>query len=128
MELCTLANELTILFPWGSLLRGVLAIDSDAARGISALVAPGGRVDAIISVTERDAVDGVPVLDERLADGLASRWACNGLSMESWRCAQPAEISASGSTWARRLGAGGPRAAWRLTLTAPPPDGHSPRR
>ena len=32
-ELLSIADELTINFPWGSLLRGALAFDDAAARG-----------------------------------------------------------------------------------------------
>ena len=55
-ELRGIAAEVSILLPWGSLLRGALAFDDacDAAAGIAGLVAPGGRVRAIVSIDPRD--------------------------------------------------------------------------
>jgi 16S rRNA (adenine(1408)-N(1))-methyltransferase len=114
-ELLGLADEVTILFPWGSLLRGVLAIDDVAALGIAGLLRPGGRVEAFVSVTERDAVDMPPL---RVADGelLARRWARHGLDLVAFEPATSAEITATGSTWARRLRAGRERPVWRISL------------
>ncbi len=40
-ELDGIADRLVIQLPWGSLLRGALAIDDGVARGIARLVAPG---------------------------------------------------------------------------------------
>jgi 16S rRNA (adenine(1408)-N(1))-methyltransferase len=63
-ELSGVADLVTVHFPWGSLLRGVLGIDDAAARGISALPRPEmGLIDAFVSVTARDGLDGVGVLD-----------------------------------------------------------------
>jgi 16S rRNA (adenine(1408)-N(1))-methyltransferase len=115
-------DEVSILFPWGSLLRGVLAADTDAAAGIASLLAPGGCVDALVSIANRDAAAlGVRPLDA--ADGavIARRWRDLGVQLSAFRPATPPEIEASGSTWARRLRAGGGRDAadrrvWRLRL------------
>ena len=128
-ELAGLADELTILFPWGSLLRGVLALDAAPAAGIARLVRAGGRVKALVSITERDGLDMPPLCPEDRA-GVAGRWACHGLVLEEFVPATPAEIAASCSTWARRLDAGRSRGAdgrapgrthtarptWRLVL------------
>jgi len=39
-ELVGCSDALTIAFPWGSLLRGALALDDEAAAGIAMLLAP----------------------------------------------------------------------------------------
>ncbi len=125
-ELCDRADEVSILFPWGSLLRGALALDPSAAAGIAALVAPGGRVHALVSVTNRDAAaaDLHPLAGED-RDAVARRWKACGLTLTAFEQAGPDEIDASGSTWARRLLAGRRRHAddasldrpvWRLEL------------
>ena len=70
-ELLGLADEIRILFPWGSLLRGVLGADERVARGIAGLARSGGRVSAIVSVTPRDGLGGIASLDPagcRIAD------------------------------------------------------------
>jgi 16S rRNA (adenine(1408)-N(1))-methyltransferase len=125
-ELCPRADEVTILFPWGSLLRGVLALDPAAAAGSAALVAPGGTIRALVSVAERDAgALGVWPLTVDDRELLARRWAAFGLELAAFEPASDDEIEASGSTWARRLLAGrrpgaghsaADRAVWRIEL------------
>jgi len=114
-ELLGLADEVTILFPWGSLLRGALALDDAAASGIARLLRPGGRVEAVVSIADRD---GLGILPLRAADGteLTRRWARHGLDLTAFEPAASAEIDAIGSTWARRLRAGRDRPVWRLSL------------
>jgi 16S rRNA (adenine(1408)-N(1))-methyltransferase len=115
LELLGLADEVTILFPWGSLLRGALALDEAAASGIARLLRPGGRVEAVVSIAERDGL-GLPPL--RAADGteLRRRWARHGLDLLAFEPATSAEIEGTGSTWARRLRAGRERPVWRISL------------
>lgn len=47
---------MTIHFPWGSLLRGVLGHDEAALAGVAALLAPGASAHVLFSVTARDGV------------------------------------------------------------------------
>ena len=49
-----LADHVTILFPWGSLLRGALGLDPAVAAAIARLIAPGGRLEIVVSIVERD--------------------------------------------------------------------------
>ena len=116
-ELRAIASEVTILFPWGSLLRGSLALDDaiQAAAGIATLVAPGGIVRALVSIDPRDRLP-VPVLTTLHRGDLAARWACHGLILTAFELAGREDIAASGSSWARRLAAGRDRQAWRLEL------------
>ena len=44
-----LAGALTIQFPWGSLLRGVLGGDDAVLAGVAALLAPGAEGAALVS-------------------------------------------------------------------------------
>lgn len=114
-ELCGRADALTIQFPWGSLLRGTLALDESAARGIASLLAPGGTATATFSVEDRDGLD----LRAPEATDLAARWSDFGLEVRSLRRAAPGELRAMASSWSRRLAAGGDRQAWRLDLVRP---------
>lgn len=119
-ELQGLADELTILFPWGSLLRGALALDDAAAAsaGIASLLAPGGVATAFVSIEDRDNL-GLPHLDaEGACEALRKRWSRHGLELCALRPATPAELAATRSTWARRLAAGRYRVAWRIELRA----------
>jgi 16S rRNA (adenine(1408)-N(1))-methyltransferase len=112
-------DDVRIVFPWGSLLRGALALDDVAAAGIAALVAPGGIVQALVSVAERDSVTtDLRPLTAGDGETLARRWAAHGLTVTCFEPAAPEVVAASGSTWARRLttAAGATRPVWQLEL------------
>jgi 16S rRNA (adenine(1408)-N(1))-methyltransferase len=100
---------MTINFPWGSLLRGVLGHDETALAGVAALLAPGASAQVLFSLTARD---GVPEPSARLA----AVYAAAGLQLTERRPATAGEIAASGSTWAKRLRAGSARPVTRHTL------------
>jgi 16S rRNA (adenine(1408)-N(1))-methyltransferase len=90
---------MTINFPWGSLLRGVLGHDEAALAGLATLLAPGAHATALFSVVARDGVAGP-------RDDAAAVYARAGLSLVETRAATAEEIAASGSSWAKRLRAG----------------------
>jgi 16S rRNA (adenine(1408)-N(1))-methyltransferase len=100
------ADEVTIQFPWASLLRGTLALDPAVAAGIARLLAPGGRVTALVATAAHDRLAGVPTAVE-LLDGarpaLADRWSGYGLHVAAVRTATEAEVAAARSSWGRRL-------------------------
>ena len=106
---------MTILFPWGSLLRGALALDDAAAAGIASLVGPGGRTVAYVSITSRDGLD-LPAVDADL-DAFAERWSRHGLVLERVTRATRDEVAASGSSWALRLAIDPGRPVWRIELS-----------
>ena len=119
-ELRGLADELTILFPWGSLLRGTLALDDavPASAGIASLLAPDGIATAFVSIEDRDGLE-LPRLDaEGACEALRERWSRHGLELCGLRQSTPAELTATRSSWARRLAAGRDRVAWRIELRA----------
>jgi len=133
VELCGRADEVSVLFPWGSLLRGVHALDPEAAAGIAGLLAPGGRVQAFVSLADRDAANtGLAPIRAADRDRLAERWAPFGLRLTAFEPATAEEVHATGSTWGRRLGAAprsgrsataaDPRRVWRLDLRPTGPD------
>ena len=126
-ELRAIAAETTVVLPWGSLLRGALALDDacDAAAGIAGLVAPGGVVRALLSIEPRDRLS-VPDLEPGARDALAARWARHGLRLAAFARATTADIEEAGSSWARRLAAGRDRAVWRLELRRATADGEHP--
>lgn len=110
------ADLVTVTFPWGSLLRGALGLDRAALAGIGAALAPGGVVQALVSVVPDDRIEGMPALCAELEAGIRAAWAANGLSLTTFEPAEPAAIEAAASSWARRLRAGGAaRPVWRLS-------------
>lgn len=113
------ADLVTATLPWGSLLRGALALDEAEAVtcAIACLPKAGGWVEMLLSVTPRDGIAGLPCLDESAITEVAARYAARGLCLVEARRATAEEVRASGSTWAKRLRAGGAdRDAWRLVL------------
>jgi 16S rRNA (adenine(1408)-N(1))-methyltransferase len=119
-ELACRADLVTVTFPWGSLLRGVLGLDEAALAGVGALAAPGGRVEVLASVIPSDGIEGIATLDPTYEPEIRRAWAAAGLELLSMRPATPAEVAASGSSWARRLGATrAARPVWRLDLCRP---------
>ena len=117
-ELCGIADLVTVNLPWGSLLRGALAIDRAAAAGIAGLVRAGGRVELLVAPSERDRLAADVDVEARLAGSLAADWRELGLTLLEARPASAGDLAASSTTWARRLGLGrrADRAAWRLVL------------
>jgi len=107
----------TVTFPWGSLLRGVLGLDPVAMAGVAALIAPGGQLDLLASVVPSDWVDGIATLDAGWEPAMCRSWAGVGLEIVSIRPATTAEIAATRSSWARRLAAErDARPTWRIEL------------
>ena len=127
-ELRGLAAELTILFPWGSLLRGALALDeaADAAAGIADLLAPDGRATAVLSIDSRDRL--VLPVDALDPEAIARRWQPFGVTVCGFGPADQATIDATASSWARRLRAGRDRPVWALDLVRTMPSTEPPMR
>jgi 16S rRNA (adenine(1408)-N(1))-methyltransferase len=110
----------TVTFPWGSLLRGVVGLEAQALSGVAALVAPGGRIEGLVSVVPSDGVDGIATLDAGREPAMCQAWAAAGVDLVSMRPATTAEIAASRSSWARRLRSErASRPVWRLELCRP---------
>jgi 16S rRNA (adenine(1408)-N(1))-methyltransferase len=121
-ELHGVADEIQILFPWGSLLRGVLGQDGAVARGLAALARPGAQLVAVVSVTSTDRVPGVATLDSAALDGVAAGLRHAGVVLLEAEPMTADEVRATRSTWGRRLLAGAPdRPVWRLRLHAEGP-------
>ena len=113
-ELDGIAASLTVHFPWGSLLRGLLRADPPILTGITRVTRPGAAVTLLLSVTERDHVAGMDTFDGAAVERLGRCYAAYGLALTEGRPATAANLAAVHSTWARRLGAGVRRPAWLL--------------
>jgi 16S rRNA (adenine(1408)-N(1))-methyltransferase len=114
-----LADVVTILFPWGSLLRGALGVDHAVATSIARLVAPGRNLSIVLSVVERDraAIGAERPFGPSDVDAMADAFAPLGLDLTNARRLSPDEIRATGSTWARRLRSDDSRSIYRVELT-----------
>jgi 16S rRNA (adenine(1408)-N(1))-methyltransferase len=122
-ELNGLADLVTVHFPWGSLLRGLLGPDPALLAGLARVLRPGGRLSLLVSSTARDRGAGVAPIGEADLRALAGPWADHGLALTRVRPATPADVAAAHSTWGKRLDAGRRRPAWlvQARLTPPPP-------
>jgi 16S rRNA (adenine(1408)-N(1))-methyltransferase len=112
-----LAGSLTVNFPWGSLLRGLLGEDDKVLAGVARLMAAGAEGTVLLSVVPRD---GMPPVPPRASLGVA--YARHGLDLLEMRAAMPEEVVASGSSWAKRLRAGRDRPVTLLRLRVGPRD------
>jgi 16S rRNA (adenine(1408)-N(1))-methyltransferase len=106
------ADLVTVTFPWGSLLRGVLGSDERALCGLALVARPGARIDVLVSVIPADGVHGMERLDASCRTAIEDAWADAGLELTSMRVATTDEVRATASSWARRLGPDRP--VWRL--------------
>jgi 16S rRNA (adenine(1408)-N(1))-methyltransferase len=115
-ELDGIVDELTVHFPWGSLLRGLLGPEGCVLAGLARLLRPGRCATVLLSLAPRDRQPELPPLDRALAARLAGPYSAHGLRLVDWRPTTPAEVAAAHSTWAKRLGAGRARPVWRLQI------------
>jgi 16S rRNA (adenine(1408)-N(1))-methyltransferase len=121
-----LADLVTVRFPWGSLLRGVLGIDSGVATSIARLLAPGGHLEITLSLVAGDRHDTAGVgFGAADIERMAATFATLGLTRTAARPLSAAEVAAIPSTWARRLRAGDggtARPVWQVSFEAAPPE------
>jgi 16S rRNA (adenine(1408)-N(1))-methyltransferase len=131
-ELDGLAGLVTVHFPWGSLLRGLLAADPAVLAGLVRVMCPGATLSVLLSLTDRDHGAGAGPVGEATLATLAAPYGRHGLAVTRVRPATPADVAASHSTWGRRLGAGARRPAWlleaRLPAAVPEAAGVPPRQ
>jgi len=102
-EFRALAAHVTVLFPWGSLLRGCLGADTAVAEGIAGLLAPLGILELLLAPADRDGLNGVPTTSSEVIAAATWTFDALGLRLVEARTATDVEVRASGSTWARRL-------------------------
>jgi 16S rRNA (adenine(1408)-N(1))-methyltransferase len=120
-ELCAAADLVTVHFPWGSLLRGVVEGEPDIADQIASIAAPGARVELLLSARQSDRVSWLPRIDEEAVSRACETFAAHGFRRVTARLATADEVAASRSTWAKRLGAGRPeREVWLVSLRRTP--------
>ncbi len=113
-ELDGFAEAVTIHFPWGSLLRGLLVADPAILSPIARIMRSAATLTVLLSVTERDRIEGLNAIDEQILAARAPAYAAAGLLLSDCRPATVEDIDRSRSSWAKRLAAGQARPVWRL--------------
>jgi 16S rRNA (adenine(1408)-N(1))-methyltransferase len=114
LELDGLADLVTVHFPWGSLLRGLLDADPATMTALARVLRPGATLQMLVSSTARDHSIGVAPIQAATLHALAESYATWGLAVTEARPATAADVAAAHSTWGKRLGAGTRRPAWLL--------------
>ena len=112
-ELDRRVDVLTVILPWGSLLRGGLGPEPWFTMATRRILQPGGELRLLLSVAPRD---GMPLaqLDPRSVAQLVRGYETMGWSVTEARPARTADVSTIGSSWPRRLGIPVRREAWLL--------------
>ena len=109
-ELGGVADRVTVVLPWGSLLAAMAGPSSPHLRGVRGLCQPEARLTVLLAIDPgRDRTEclrlGLPDIDLAYARGpLAQAYAEAGFGRVSARALTAAEVSRWPSTWARRLG------------------------
>jgi 16S rRNA (adenine(1408)-N(1))-methyltransferase len=114
--LCGMADEATVILPWGSLLVAVLEPESATFAAITRVLKPGGELTILVSAQERDGVAGTIDLDDAAARDLAAAYCRDGLDLLELRPASRADVELLSSGWGRRLGIPERRHAWLFRL------------
>ncbi|NUS44266.1 MAG: hypothetical protein HOQ24_11335, partial [Mycobacteriaceae bacterium] len=109
------ADIVTVYFPWGSLLRGLVTGDPAMLSGLARTMKPGAALTVVLSVIDHDRTMGLPAVDAAALTALADSYAAAGLAVSDIAPATRQDIAATGSSWGKRLGAGAERPAWRIT-------------
>lgn len=114
-DLAGVADHVTIHFPWGSLLRGLVTGAGPIPSNIARTCRSGANVSAMWSITERDvhALELGHVDHDRISDAFAAV----ELEVQDIRPATPTDVAAVHSSWAKRLRAGIDRPATVLRAT-----------
>ena len=113
-ELDGVAESLTVHFPWGSLLQGLLRADPAILDGMRSVCRIGAPISLLLSVTERDHLAGIASFDRENVERMAGGFAAHKLALIEHRPATAQDLDAAHSTWARRLDAGRRRPVWLL--------------
>ncbi|MQA00627.1 MAG: hypothetical protein GEU80_15065 [Dehalococcoidia bacterium] len=122
-ELCGLVDAMTVLFPWGSLLRVVALPDIEVLARWRALLRPGARFGAVLSVDgDRDAREaarlGLDVSRDGAGRRLSEAYRAAGFGRVGVESLDREDLKALPSTWAKRHAFGRERPVWCVRATA----------
>jgi 16S rRNA (adenine(1408)-N(1))-methyltransferase len=116
-ELDSAADLVTVHFPWGSLLRGLVSTEPATMTGVTRIMRPGAGLTLLLSATERDRGLGLEPIGDHTMAALRDAYASWQLAVTEIRPATLSDVKAAHSSWAKRLGAAHKRPAWLLRAT-----------
>jgi 16S rRNA (adenine(1408)-N(1))-methyltransferase len=123
-ELEGIADRLTVVLPWGSLLAAVALPSVQVLRGLRRICQPGALVTVVLgSDPSRDQAElrrlGLPPLEvDDLAARITPGYEEAGLRIERVRAMSAEEVAGFPTTWVRRLAFGGTRSFVQLSVRA----------
>ncbi|HUG54964.1 MAG TPA: class I SAM-dependent methyltransferase [Vicinamibacteria bacterium] len=122
-QLAGVADRVTVILPWGSLLGAVALPAVPVLARLRALCQAEASLTVVLSLGERDRAEaarlGLPPIDEAHLHGdLAAGYSFAGFTLTSVRSLDREELARWPSTWARRLAHGRPRPVFHLTARA----------
>jgi hypothetical protein len=123
-ELAGVADRVTIVLPWGSLLAAVARPVPEALAAIRALCQPGASLTLALGVdASRDGAEaarlGLPALDAAHLEGpLAGAYGAAGFVVRRVRVLTAEQLASWPSTWARRLAFGASRRVFQVEARA----------
>jgi 16S rRNA (adenine(1408)-N(1))-methyltransferase len=120
-ELPGIANRVTAILPWGSLLRGLVTPEPVCLDHLFRLCAPGASVEIVFSYdASRDAGERGPLgagglQESHVRQVLPSYYESSGFRVMSVEGLPQADLRQYETNWANRLAFGRRREVWRLT-------------
>jgi SAM-dependent methyltransferase len=123
-ELAGVADRITVVLPWGSLLAAVVRPSVPLLQHIRDLCQPGARLTVVVGIDpKRDRTEclrlGLPALDVDHVHGpLKGAYAEAGLDIGSARPITPAQLARWPSTWARCLARDHARSPFQIEARA----------
>lgn len=119
-ELDGAADRLSVMLPWGSLLRAVLGPDVPVLRSLRRLCQEKAALEVVVAIdSARDAAElsrlGIDAPSAGKLAALAGDYGRAGFALDR---VEPADLAAIPTTWARRLAHGAPRSGWRIHARA----------
>ena len=108
------ADAVFVRFPWGSLLRGAIGDAGPVAAGLSGMLRPSGELVLLLALQPKDGYDDLLTIvsdPAQLEARLREVYGPLGLRVIESRVATDEDITAAGSSWARRLRVGRDRLA-----------------
>ena len=123
-ELDGIADQLTVILPWGSLLAAVTQPSVPALASLRALCQPKAALTVVFGIDPaRDHAEairlGLPSFDAAFFEGpLAAGYANAGFTVKAVRPLTAGELARWPSTWAKRLAHGQPRPVFQIDARA----------
>lgn len=108
-ELLGVADEVSVILPWGRLMVGLIRPDADVLAGLAAVAKPGAAMRFVLNaevwgdpvpVEARDLPEPTP---ERVLHELAPAYAGHGIEVAEARLMTLEEVRGLTSTWAKKL-------------------------